>query len=53
MPDARSHKIAPPFRADQVGSYLRPKRLLEAREKIGLAGRAGPGAAKPSADQLA
>jgi 5-methyltetrahydropteroyltriglutamate--homocysteine methyltransferase len=53
MPDARSRKIAPPFRADQVGSYLRPKRLLDAREKIGLAGRTGPGAAKPSPDQSA
>ncbi len=31
-------KINPPFRADHVGSLLRPKRLLEAREKAGLAG---------------
>ncbi|MDQ6681497.1 MAG: 5-methyltetrahydropteroyltriglutamate--homocysteine S-methyltransferase, partial [Pseudomonadota bacterium] len=23
----------PPFRADHVGSFLRPKRLLEAREQ--------------------
>jgi 5-methyltetrahydropteroyltriglutamate--homocysteine methyltransferase len=30
-------KINPPFRADQVGSLLRPKRLLEARDRAGLA----------------
>lgn len=28
-------KLAPPFRADQVGSLLRPPRLLEARNKAG------------------
>ena len=28
--NTRTH---PPFRADHVGSFLRPKRLLEAREK--------------------
>ncbi len=28
-----STRTAPPFRADHVGSFLRPKRLLEAREK--------------------
>src|SRR5580658_2468089 len=27
------HRSAPPFRADQVGSFLRPKHLLEARAK--------------------
>ena len=26
-------KVNPPFRADQVGSLLRPKALLEARER--------------------
>ncbi|MDB5820582.1 MAG: 5-methyltetrahydropteroyltriglutamate--homocysteine S-methyltransferase, partial [Rhizobacter sp.] len=26
--------ITPPFRADHVGSFLRPKRLLEARERF-------------------
>ena len=30
-------KINPPFRADHVGSFLRPKRLLDARDKAGLA----------------
>ena len=30
-------KMNPPFRADHVGSFLRPKRLLEARDKAGLA----------------
>jgi 5-methyltetrahydropteroyltriglutamate--homocysteine methyltransferase len=29
-------KLNPPFRADHVGSFLRPKRLLEARERAGL-----------------
>ena len=28
-----THRTRPPFRADHVGSFLRPKRLLEAREK--------------------
>ena len=28
-----STRTQPPFRADHVGSFLRPKRLLEAREK--------------------
>ncbi len=28
-----SHKINPPFRADHVGSFLRPKNLLEARDQ--------------------
>lgn len=28
------HKINPPFRADHVGSLLRPKKLLEARQKL-------------------
>ncbi len=28
-----STRTAPPFRADHVGSFLRPKRLLDAREK--------------------
>ncbi len=28
-----STRTSPPFRADHVGSFLRPKRLLEAREK--------------------
>jgi 5-methyltetrahydropteroyltriglutamate--homocysteine methyltransferase len=26
-------RIRPPFRADHVGSFLRPKELLEARER--------------------
>ena len=26
-------RTQPPFRADHVGSFLRPQRLLEAREK--------------------
>jgi 5-methyltetrahydropteroyltriglutamate--homocysteine methyltransferase len=30
-------KINPPFRADHVGSFLRPQRLLDARDKAGLA----------------
>ena len=30
----------PPFRADHVGSFLRPRRLLEAREKF-FAGNLG------------
>ena len=30
-------KLNPPFRADHVGSFLRPKRLLDARDKAGLA----------------
>ena len=34
MPGPR--KINPPFRADHVGSFLRPQRLLEARRKAGL-----------------
>ncbi len=45
-------RINPPFRADQVGSWLRPKRLLEAREKVGLGQRAAPGAPPPSPAQL-
>ncbi|HVL56543.1 MAG TPA: 5-methyltetrahydropteroyltriglutamate--homocysteine S-methyltransferase [Burkholderiaceae bacterium] len=28
-----SHRIRPPFRADHVGSFLRPKALLDARER--------------------
>lgn len=32
---AGPRKLAPPFRADQVGSLLRPPRLLEARTKAG------------------
>jgi len=28
-----THRNTPPFRADHVGSFLRPKELLEAREK--------------------
>ena len=28
-----SDRTRPPFRADHVGSFLRPKRLLEAREQ--------------------
>lgn len=28
-----THRTRPPFRADHVGSFLRPKRLLEAREQ--------------------
>jgi 5-methyltetrahydropteroyltriglutamate--homocysteine methyltransferase len=31
--DNMSTRPTPPFRADHVGSFLRPKRLLEAREK--------------------
>jgi len=31
--DAMSARTTPPFRADHVGSFLRPKRLLDAREK--------------------
>ena len=31
-------KIAPPFRADHVGSLLRPDRLLQARKNAGLGG---------------
>ena len=47
----------PPFRADHVGSLLRPKQVLQAREEfaVGLAGRdrrrgdrAGAQAARPS-----
>jgi len=30
-------KLNPPFRADHVGSFLRPQRLLEARDRAGLA----------------
>jgi 5-methyltetrahydropteroyltriglutamate--homocysteine methyltransferase len=30
---AMTSRTAPPFRADHVGSFLRPKRLLEARER--------------------
>jgi 5-methyltetrahydropteroyltriglutamate--homocysteine methyltransferase len=45
-------RINPPFRADQVGSWLRPKRLLEAREKAGLGQRAAPNAPPPSPAQL-
>jgi 5-methyltetrahydropteroyltriglutamate--homocysteine methyltransferase len=35
---ARDRKINPPFRADIVGSFLRPQRLISAREKMGLTG---------------
>ena len=28
-----SSRTTPPFRADHVGSFLRPRRLIEAREK--------------------
>ena len=28
-----SQRAAPPFRADHVGSFLRPKYLLDAREQ--------------------
>ncbi len=31
--DDMSARTTPPFRADHVGSFLRPKRLLDAREK--------------------
>jgi len=33
---AAPKKLNPPFRADHVGSLLRPQRLLEARERAGL-----------------
>ena len=29
-----AHLTKPPFRADHVGSLLRPKKLVEAREKM-------------------
>src|SRR6195256_4750217 len=29
-----THRNTPPFRADQVGSFLRPKYLLDAREQL-------------------
>ena len=29
-----AHRTAPPFRADHVGSLLRPKKLLDAREDL-------------------
>lgn len=32
--DDAANKLTPPFRADQVGSLLRPKALLEARERF-------------------
>jgi 5-methyltetrahydropteroyltriglutamate--homocysteine methyltransferase len=53
MPGSAHNRIEPPFRADQVGSYLRPKRLLDAREKAGLGRRADPTQPKPTAEQLA
>lgn len=35
---ARDRKLNPPFRADIVGSFLRPQRLISHREKLGLTG---------------
>ena len=35
-----SARTAPPFRADHVGSFLRPERLKEAREKFAAGGLA-------------
>ena len=35
-----ARKLNPPFRADHVGSFLRPQRLISLREKMGLVGGA-------------
>ena len=48
---ARDRKINPPFRADHVGSFLRPQRLIAAREKMGLTG--GLASSKKLSDQEA
>ena len=32
--DRTTNKVAPPFRADHVGSFLRPAYLIEAREQL-------------------
>jgi 5-methyltetrahydropteroyltriglutamate--homocysteine methyltransferase len=34
VPERTAKRSKPPFRADHVGSLLRPKHLLEAREKL-------------------
>ena len=34
VPERAAKRSKPPFRADHVGSLLRPKHLLEAREKL-------------------
>ena len=33
-PAAQARRTTPPFRADHVGSFLRPAALLEARERL-------------------
>src|SRR5271157_3843133 len=38
VPRGRSPMPSPPFRADHVGSYLRPERLRAAREKFAEGG---------------
>ena len=35
---AGPRRLKPPFRAEHVGSLLRPARLLEARKKAGMGG---------------
>jgi methionine synthase II (cobalamin-independent) len=34
--------MAPPFRAEHIGSLLRPQSLIEARHKVGLSSPSGP-----------
>ena len=46
-------KSAPPFRAEQMGSLLRPANLLEAREKIANTGVSAEAAGLPAIEQEA
>src|SRR3989440_4359120 len=43
-------RTSPPFRADHVGSLLRPKKLLEARERF-AAGRLSEGELRATEDE--
>jgi methionine synthase II (cobalamin-independent) len=44
---------APPFRAEHMGSLLRPDNLLEVREKIATTGISGEAAGLPAVEQEA
>lgn len=50
---ANELKTAPPFRAEQMGSLLRPENLIEVREKIANTGISAEAAGLPVLEQEA
>lgn len=50
---ANKLKSAPPFRAEQMGSLLRPDNLIEVREKIADTGISAEAAGLPAIEQEA